>query len=743
MFTSSAICIMVFTLTMAKQDTISSANTNQQFQTFLQHNLVGCTVRIIHDPIYADESNLLQQLSTMFGVCTTGCTTFITNWFNKSSNFIRDLRHELYTGLEYDLHKPASPSPPQKRYSTCYSHLYLIRNELDLRTAISYHFVDFDLKQESPRLIIFWDASSAPIPWKLHFWRQEFYASFMDYRLYIRQDPITKTFNVQLICIICVSLHSSNSRKKYFYDIPSPPSPSNIHKLWYTVHQNHYGEHVQCMACDIKYKSNFRSMVLVRVLKAMFNITYVQTYTSRVYNKYYGFVVLSASENEGQVGSILLNMMSPRYHATSYGYGSKYYQMFSVAPTKLLTHKGWLTMITPFSANLWLCFVGFMVFVLIVIHQMHNQQFLQLVMVVIAPLMDHSYDMNLRFCVQVVGTLWSFLCLSHTMIYGGDLATSLSVLKPPYFPSTFSEIGHFNGRIVSVTALGTYKFSQSSSFGLRIQSVMDMIKLHGNKNSEMTSYQQSWLQLIREIKTKVMNDFCESYQLTLNTSKNPFSCLNKPSNYVGHSTVTFINIVEDSLAIYKAYEHNTKYWVSPVSQLPDYQETSFLLVQHNYFGKLIQPLLAAWWSSGFGSFRTKELELDTAEMQLGSSTVRTTLRSKQLQSFTEFEPMKWNHLTRIDNLFYVILAICIGVLVVEWFSFYPRVLSVSETLLKLAYIFSSRRTIRTYLASFVSFWTEQYNLIRTVHWFSCRRCTLTAKYGSRHATKQKSENEST
>lgn len=58
---------------------------------------------------------------------------------------------------------------------------------------------------------------------------------------------------------------------------------------------------------------------------------------------------------------------------------------------------------------------------------------------------------NLNRTSQRIMLLWALLCMSVTVLYGGDLVSSLTLSVPPKYPATLSEFPQHDIKIFTST----------------------------------------------------------------------------------------------------------------------------------------------------------------------------------------------------------------------------------------------------------------------------------------------------
>lgn len=242
--------------------------------------------------------------------------------------------------------KYKSPEWLFKRYTSCYSHLYIIENTKDLLSAIRYHFVDFDLRRESPNYVIFWDLFDIRNSYKSLFAHQEFHGTFMDYRLVIRKSTKTSLFDVSLVCIIC-AVHIPQG---LVTDPVTPPTVSNIHQVQKQVHSNHFGlQELACFLCMLTFndtKLDYRLQPLYLVMAGLTNISIFYLWDE------FNFTSLTTMTHTYYVRpeSIQRHILDRRYPSFIMSISHAYefeYKMFTVVHKSLLAPSGLTGLVSP------------------------------------------------------------------------------------------------------------------------------------------------------------------------------------------------------------------------------------------------------------------------------------------------------------------------------------------------------------------------------------------------------------
>lgn len=240
---------------------------------FFETTLYGCTIRVILDPWSEAATEGFNSLNSNDDSPPIIHAAYIINRFKSfGENYLPFTPGVGKIG--YSL-RPLPPDWLQKRHNGCSAHLYFIQNEWNLRDAVVYHFIDFNLKKESPNFIIFWNIGDALINYGKYFKYQEFYGTFTDYRIWIDKQTSGFDYAVSLVCIICV--YKANTKLVY----PVHPSRlSKITEIWNKLHSDHYGYiEFACDNCLVPrpYQKS-RKQTLEETIQRLFNASLVYSF---------------------------------------------------------------------------------------------------------------------------------------------------------------------------------------------------------------------------------------------------------------------------------------------------------------------------------------------------------------------------------------------------------------------------------------------------------------------------------
>lgn len=285
----------------------------------------------------------------------------------------------------------------------------------------------------------------------------------------------------------------------------------------------------------------------------------------------------------------------------------------------------------------------------------------------IAPLTDHSHNVLCRIQVKAVMLLWSYLCLSVTILYAGDMAAELAVLSPPSFPTKFQELGAIPSHVVStMSSVGSegledihYHFSLSNAY------------FEGKRQTcNCTPDKPTHCDEINRL-TTVIDDidrtFCPEPLTIFNTrgNKNAFECQGYPNwTQVDYSIpVTFLEPEYTMPKVKVVFESSESFWTSSITYESESLDLAPWLSRINYFAPLVSCMISAWGETGHGTYFDKRA--DSMKALKNFTTSEKSLYKTGKSENTKFEAMNIRSLQNVDSMFMLMLSITCFVFVVE------------------------------------------------------------------------------
>lgn len=307
---------------------------------FLDSTLEGCTIRVIMEQSRKTMEEIYAKLNEHLNVPTYPKGTYLVDSY--VNNSVRVFRTK-FGKLGYEFDNYTEPTWQDKKHSVCYAHLYFIENWKDLRDAVTFHFVDFDLRLEAPTFIIFWSVNKKNKRYEKYFMRREFHGSFMDYRMLIGTSE-ANVFELSIICIYC------KQEKKYFAFYPFPttqlPTKAIIHDSWKNFHfKSHQHRDIYCEMCEfIKRKGKNSKLTMAMYLMIVLNASSYKP-TGEIIYRYEA----SMSSFIPKATFLAENYISPSFVLSPSFLRTFDFKMFTVVRKSSMLHVGWIAIFTPFQ----------------------------------------------------------------------------------------------------------------------------------------------------------------------------------------------------------------------------------------------------------------------------------------------------------------------------------------------------------------------------------------------------------
>lgn len=552
---------------------------------------------------------------------------------------------------------PANYTKPIRllqKYNLCYIHLYLIDTEKQYATALTYHFIDLDLRRERPKFVIFWDLCEVKLNLRVYSGLRTFSAIFSDYRIYIRFDPEKQGFNVSLLCVIC--WHTSSNKT---VEVPLLNSTETfIHNLWKTLHTNHKNiRRLTCHTClQLLPKYNEGKDPIYDVIAKIFNVTLKHGYWFYYQNNGY----MSGNDiyfTPYKIEQMFLARRSPSYTIIPSFLKTFDYKLVTVVLKSTMTRLGWTAIFSPFHKSLWITLLFMACLIATILNKIrpdNNKRYVLtgIIFELFRAVTGQCYSLAHKGHRGVILHLWFGLCYYLTMFYGGDLVASISTLLIPPYPQNIDELGVVPSNLVSTTV---YLFEDG---GVWTKRLLGWSK--GETNRSFSIIQQ-------------LNRFhCHNDRWEINVSKryDPLRCqADTDTSRIMYdaalkSPLTFIENEYRLSSVRMAFQSSSLFWVSPTSHLPDGQQLFPMVTSANYFGKLLHPIFSAWYALGLEShwFKLRQRGKQKKRFFRNQRVPRLDVPSS---SSSDFHPMKIGSLNSIIAVIYLLAGIATGVWLVE------------------------------------------------------------------------------
>lgn len=441
--------------------------------------------------------------------------TFEMETFNYSHAYILDGRNYSFprhTFIRYS-----------QKYVSCQSHVYMTTTQKARQHTVYYNFQSANARRESPKYIILWNCCGvAETNWKITFSNHRFFGSFMDIRLYV--SPTQGKFTIGVICMICASMHlaefyTGTPRIVRYFKHDSIVDHEYVEKQWLVVNKNHYGHSIP-IYCTLSYSCLYRrrsrykghvQITLVTQIRRNLNLT-LGIQEEHVFY-IHGLISLGTILQAGDIYFIYARL-SPRLFPLAYGMRVEKFSYFTLIHKKLLRQNDWLVVFVPFVFGIWYAIAGafsITVFILyrIVTRSNLSESFLR----AFAPLMDQYFAAGGSDWGHRILFMWACLCMSLTVIYGGELASSLTLQLPPAYPQDLSLYDKPN-YIVFTSSTNKVNTRRGFEFPAVIST---WTKLHRSPKSGLSrAFGKSMLNLLQTHQVKTCHQ--RRYTLSMNAS---------------------------------------------------------------------------------------------------------------------------------------------------------------------------------------------------------------------------------
>lgn len=619
----------------------------------------SCTIRII-SPAQIETNSHIAALNSPANVPRFKYPTYTVTAYNQKRlspiSFLNGLIPYFETTTnEHDAWRYSS------MYKRCWSHMYLVDSNENIDIAVNVHFLQYDKYREEPKFIIFWDlaSESKPITWSKSFNNPNSFSRFHDTRLVFKQMTHGAPTIAHLVCVIC-----SFIGQPIFHLLPISVTEVTLEIIWRKVHQNLHGRTLSCRYCDVQTEVSDKRSQITDILTQLHNVSFNQE--QKIIGPLGGLTTYWWYDHNGIKLSSYLRR-SPSLFIPSAGFVPAYYEMMTVTPLHFLTTRGLSNALEPFQFVVWLAIIAWLSVTYVLVRNVNKQNMQRLsmsltILMVVAPLTDRAYSsIHLRRCIKAVLLLHALVSFSVTVLYGGGIASSMSVLSAPPYPTNIKQLIMTKHQLFSITTdYSMLWIGMSTSYlGNELQHTSILVQDRAEKN-----------RLIRTAKT-LEKHFCPHYALKLgiHDSKSPVSCSSPVhgNNLDFSQSVTIVSLMYELTPFKTVFNEIPGFWVSPVSSIPQFEKIEPYYMLNNYFGRLAMPSTRAWWVSGMQSYWKSK------------STKETKLRNyrvlKRIHNYSnyvprrdpfKFEPASLESLISVGALFYCMYLNCVVTFLIEF-----------------------------------------------------------------------------
>lgn len=538
------------------------------------------------------------------------------------------------------------------KHMRCYSQLYFFHTTETLKNILAL-FVRWVMVKKNPNFIVLWDTKfNSETDFSVYFQRPEFQGSLTDYRFYISREIEDGEYTAYIICLYCNSFITPFNTTVI--------TDSFLLKMHRELYQK-ANETVIAYNCFENSRWCKRKDLLVTVAQGL-NTTYNMLDTTDFSgNKLIPAVITDAYPlNPTNVELLFLSILWPSFHISPSTPINDPLVMMTVFSKPDLEHNGLKSLFISLPADTWIGFTVALVVVLFVLGTLQKEKGC-VWLSVFAPMIDHWMNATANpFSCRVI-VLWSFLCWSLTLLYGGEIATSLTALNSPYYPLTLDEVA---SNVITLDGLRRFEvwFSYTA----------DHIKLLANeiKLSPQTNYSRNYktriLKLNATVAKTLQKNYCRDFNaiFTRLPSEYPFACMSANISINWNSPITFVGFEEQINDVQAAFSTNKNYWVSPKSMLPLFLMPRYVITMRNYFAKLADPIISSWWTFGLEEHRVR-LNSNVKLKDIDEETHSFTSSATGGAIVNEHNPENLASIGSIFPLFYILFGFSIFIFCLE------------------------------------------------------------------------------
>lgn len=349
-------------------------------------------------------------------------------WWNAVHTKMGDIGH-FWVAKNY-----TSPLWLTNRHSQCYAHLYYVQSETDIEEMVYYHFTDFVLRKENPKFVLICEViiQHSTISWDYVAEWHEFYNFFMDYRIFIQTEVNGSTSNISLMCAFC----GTPEKLTELLTPLTSYSLQDIHYQWKSVHSHHlkHIHHVECFQCTYESDQTFGfKQPMEAEFGKLFNMSSDNPWDELSFGSH-GWLSDSTfardDDNYGQYIDIVeyahemfLQARAPAYTMLPAYMIVYQVQFVTVVHMSLFSRIGWKAIFVPFQSDVWILLLSWLVLLWLLIRKLAaDEEPSTTTLAIFAMLTDQWVDTVRAKHVQLILVLWSFLIMSLTILYGGDMA---------------------------------------------------------------------------------------------------------------------------------------------------------------------------------------------------------------------------------------------------------------------------------------------------------------------------------
>lgn len=257
--------------------------------------------------------------------------------------------------------------------------------------------------------------------------------------------------------------------------------------------------------------------------------------------------------------------------------------------------------------------------------------------------------------VKSVINFWAILCFFHTILYGGEVFSSIAVLSPPVHPESLMDLCLTKPQVLSQStymqpAIGTF-----SKIAYDLHSLVSVI-------TKVANAETPEIDCMKNIVEEINHNWCDCPDQinVLSGVDNPQVCRQQHGNPSYDQPVVFIEETATAMRLKFIYERSPHLWWTSVKTLRELQHMEPVLCIANYFAKLLDPVLNSWISFGL-----MDHIMEFHSFLEGSRFKQMNSLNSTTENNNSFKPMEVKVLFAIINIFYVLISVSAIILGVE------------------------------------------------------------------------------
>lgn len=310
----------------------------------------------------------------------------------------------------------------------------------------------------------------------------------------------------------------------------------------------------------------------------------------------------------------------------------------------------WIRVLYPFQTDTWITILAFFILVpttLKIITPEKQRLGAEIMLAVFAPLTDQWHEVRLPSYTRAIINCWGLLCFSLTILYGGEVFSSIAVILPPLQPKTLMDLCLTKPQIMSRSS-----YTSGSKITADLQALIEVI-------SETNRGKDAETNCMIYIAKELNRTFCaRPDQLLPSSTNNPLVCKNQRGNPSYEQPVAFLEDDYYGLDVELIYRRSSRFWWTNVQPLNHIQEIMPVLTIANYLSKLLDLFMTGWASGGLTDHILK--------LQRRERIVEYSQRSNStMEDNSVFEPMELKVLLAIRNIFIVLIGVVFSIFALE------------------------------------------------------------------------------